>query len=90
MLQIDDEHLMIKIVERLNKHIIPPTPPKRNARWEPDFAMLRSPQFESFSSGKLSLQIEASAGTGSAKAGLIPRPERLRNSWLVSLTVSRQ
>ena len=70
MLQVDGEHLGIKIVERLDKHIIPPPPPpppKRNARWEPNFSMLRAPQFEWSSSGELSLQIEARAVYGKRK-----------------------
>jgi hypothetical protein len=70
LVEVDGEHLGIKLVERLSKHVIPPPPPtapKRNARWEPDFSMLRSPQFEWFSTGELSLQIDARAEYGKRK-----------------------
>ncbi|MBF4559241.1 hypothetical protein H7698_24490 [Pseudomonas sp. p50] len=70
VVEVNDEHLGIKLVERLSKHVIPPPPPpapKRNARWEPDFSMLRSPQFEWSSTGELSLQIDARAEYGKRK-----------------------
>jgi len=68
LVEVDGEHLGIKLVERLNKHVIPPPPsPKRNARWEPNFSLLRSPQFEWSSTGELSLQIEARAEYGKRK-----------------------
>ncbi|MDI1330903.1 hypothetical protein [Pseudomonas sp.] len=70
LVEVNGEHLGIKLVERLNKHVIPPPPPpapKRNARWEPDFSMLRSPQFEWSSTGELSLQIDARAEYGKRK-----------------------
>ena len=70
VVEVNGEHLGIKLVERLNKHVIPPPPPpapKRNARWEPDFSMLRSPQFEWSSTGELSLQIVAPAEYGKRK-----------------------
>jgi len=70
LVEVDGEHLGIKILERLNKHVIPPPPPpapKRNARWEPDFSMLRSPQFEWSSTGELNLQIDARAEYGKRK-----------------------
>ncbi|MBT0622529.1 hypothetical protein KIH32_01315 [Pseudomonas fluorescens] len=70
VVEVNDEHLGIKLVERLSKHVIPPPPPpapKRNARWEPDFSMLRSPQFEWSSTGELSLQIGARAEYGKRK-----------------------
>jgi hypothetical protein len=68
--EVDGEPLAIKLVERLNKHAIPPPPPplpKRNARWEPNFSVLRSPQFEWSSSGELSLQIDARTDYGKRK-----------------------
>ncbi|NVZ83936.1 hypothetical protein HX870_04180 [Pseudomonas gingeri] len=37
VVEVNDEHLGIKLVERLSKYVIPPPPPsvpKRNARWE--------------------------------------------------------
>ena len=70
VVEVNAEHLGIKLVERLSKHVIPPPPPpapKRNARWEPDFSMLRSPQFEWSSTGELSLQIDARAEYGKRK-----------------------
>ena len=41
--------------------------PKRNARWEPNFSLLRSPQFEWSSTGELSLQIDARTDYGKRK-----------------------
>jgi hypothetical protein len=70
VVEVNDEHLGIKLVERLSKHVFPPPPPpapKRNARWEPDFSMLRSPQFEWSSTGELRLQIDARAEYGKRK-----------------------
>ncbi|MBV7510066.1 hypothetical protein [Pseudomonas sp. PDM25] len=70
LVAVNGEHLGIKFVERLKKHVIPPPPPpapKRNARWEPNFSMLRSPQFEWSSTGELSLQIDARAEYGKRK-----------------------
>lgn len=70
LVEVNGEKLGIKLVERLNKHVIPPPPPptpKRNARWEPDFSMLRSPKFEWSSTGELSLQIDARAEYGKRK-----------------------
>ncbi|MHC8334078.1 hypothetical protein [Pseudomonas sp. LB3P25] len=71
LVEVDGEHLGIKLVERLNKKLIPPppppSPPKRNARWEPSFSLQRSPQFEWSSTGELSLQIEARAEYGKRK-----------------------
>ncbi|MHC8392676.1 hypothetical protein ACYZT8_03255 [Pseudomonas sp. LB3P93] len=70
LVEVDGEHLAIKLVERLNKHAIPPPPPpppKRNARWEPNFSLLRSPQFEWSSTGELSLQIDARTDYGKRK-----------------------
>ncbi|QTD32713.1 hypothetical protein [Pseudomonas fluorescens] len=70
MVEVDGEHLAIKLVERLNKHATPPPPPpppKRNARWEPNFSLLRSPQFEWSSTGELSLQIDACTDYGRRK-----------------------
>lgn len=69
LVEVDGEHLAINLVERLNKHAIPPPPPppKRNARWEPDFSLLRSPQFEWSSTGELSLQIDARTDYGKRK-----------------------
>ncbi|WP_095054767.1 hypothetical protein [Pseudomonas sp. Irchel s3b2] len=70
LVEVDGEHLGIKLVERLNKHVIPPPPPpapKRNARWEPDFSLLRAPQFEWSSTGELSLQIDARTEYGKRK-----------------------
>ncbi|PAA25775.1 hypothetical protein [Pseudomonas fragi] len=70
LVEVDGENLAIKLVERLNKHVIPPpppTPPKHNARWEPNFSLLRSPQFEWSSTGELSLQIDARAEYGKRK-----------------------
>lgn len=70
LVEVDGEHLGIKLVERLSKHVIPPPPPpppKRNTRWEPNFSLLRSPQFEWSSTGELSLQIEARAEYGKRK-----------------------
>jgi hypothetical protein len=70
LVEVNGEHLGIKLVERLNKHAIPPPPPplpKRNARWEPNFSLLRSPQFEWSSTGELSLQIDARTDYGKRK-----------------------
>ena len=70
LVEVNGENLGIKLVERLNKHVIPPPPPpapKRNARWEPNFSMLRSPQLEWSSTGELSLQIDARAEYGNRK-----------------------
>ena len=70
LVEVDGEPLAIKLVERLNKHAIPPPPPlppKRSARWEPNFSLLRSPQFEWSSTGELSLQIDARAEYGKRK-----------------------
>lgn len=69
MVEVNGEHLGIKLVERLSKHVVTPPPPapKRNTRWEADFSMLRSPQFDWSSTGELSLQIEARAEYGKRK-----------------------
>lgn len=67
---VDSERLAIRCVERLSKNEIPSPPPhapKRNARWEPDFSFLRSPQFEWSSTGELSLQIAAHTEYGLQK-----------------------
>lgn len=70
LVEVDGEPLAIKIAERLSKQIIPPPPPtprRRTARWEPDFSLLRAPQFEWSSTGELSLQIDARTEYGKRK-----------------------
>lgn len=71
LVEVNGEHLAIKLRERLNKHAIPPPPPpsprRRTARWEPNFSLLRSPQFEWSSTGELSLQIDARTDYGKQK-----------------------
>jgi hypothetical protein len=70
LVEVDGEPLAIKLVERLSKQIIPPPPPtprRRTARWEPDFSLLRAPQFEWSSTGELSLQIDARTEYGKRK-----------------------
>jgi hypothetical protein len=70
LVEVDGEPLAIKLAERLSKQIIPPPPPtprRRTARWEPDFSLLRAPQFEWFSTGELSLQIDARTEYGKRK-----------------------
>jgi hypothetical protein len=70
LVEVDGEPLAIKLAERLSKQIIPPPPPtprRRTARWEPDFSLLRAPQFEWSSTGELSLQIDARTEYGKRK-----------------------
>ncbi|MBV7549863.1 hypothetical protein KW849_26625 [Pseudomonas sp. PDM26] len=70
LVEVDGESLAIKLAERLSKQIIPPPPPtprRRTARWEPDFSLLRAPQFEWSSTGELSLQIDARTEYGKRK-----------------------
>ncbi|MNF86718.1 hypothetical protein D3C84_691640 [compost metagenome] len=70
LVEVDGEPLAIKLAERLSKQIIPPPPPmprRRTARWEPDFSLLRAPQFEWSSTGELSLQIDARTDYGKRK-----------------------
>ncbi|WP_277587791.1 hypothetical protein [Pseudomonas chlororaphis] len=70
LVEVDGELLAIKLAERLSKQIIPPPPPtprRRTARWEPDFSLLRAPQFEWSSTGELSLQIDARTEYGKRK-----------------------
>ena len=70
LVEVDGEPLAIKLVERFNKQAIPPPPPpppKRNAQWEPNFSLLRSPQFEWSSTGELNLQIDARTDYGKRK-----------------------
>ncbi|WP_223545221.1 MULTISPECIES: hypothetical protein [unclassified Pseudomonas] len=70
LVEVDGESLAIKLAERLSKQIIPPPPPtprRRTARWEPDFSLLRAPQFEWSSTGELSLQIDARTDYGKRK-----------------------
>ncbi|MNC13244.1 hypothetical protein D3C75_609810 [compost metagenome] len=70
LVEVDGESLAIKLAERLSKQIIPPppsTPRRRTARWEPDFSLLRAPQFEWSSTGELSLQIDARTEYGKRK-----------------------
>lgn len=70
LVEVDGEPLAIKLAERLSKQIIPPRPPtsrRRTARWEPDFSLLRAPQFEWSSTGELSLQIDACTEYGKRK-----------------------
>ncbi|WP_223507689.1 hypothetical protein [Pseudomonas sp. BF-B-25] len=70
LVEVDGETLAIKLAERLSKQIIPPPPPtprRRTARWEPDFSLLRAPQFEWSSTGELSLQIDARTDYGKRK-----------------------
>jgi len=70
LVEVDGESLAIKLAERLSKQIIPPPPPmprRSTARWEPDFSLLRAPQFEWSSTGELSLQIDARTEYGKRK-----------------------
>ncbi len=70
LVEVDGESLAIKLAERLSKQIIPPPPPtprRRTARWEPDFSLLRAPQFEWSSTGELSLLIDARTEYGKRK-----------------------
>ncbi len=67
---VNDEPMAVRLIERLDKHPIPPpSPPKRRpgASWEPNFMSPRSPQFEWASTGELTFQIEARMDYGERK-----------------------